>query len=117
MTPTLVYALCDFYDWVHSTCGKAIVAGVVLKVGLFDDCVVDKIKNKIDIELPTPLGGELRCCICGVLIGPGVGYYRRKFRGRFYKYCGDSKCLEDLERQISWTKRTSEHLELDSYMF
>jgi hypothetical protein len=67
-------------------------------------------------ELPERMGGDLRCCICGVLIGPGVGYYSRKFRGRFYKYCGDPNCNAELERKILWVKRTSEHLELDSYL-
>jgi len=116
MTETKICAICDDYFWVSSSCGKADVLGIVLKVGLFDDCSIDKIKEQLDHPTPTPIGGELRCCICEALIVPGVGYNRRRFRGRFYKTCWDEKCTQALEKEIRLVKGTRKKLQLDSYL-
>jgi hypothetical protein len=112
-----ICAICDDYYWVGSICGKATVLDIVLKVGLFDDCVIDKIKEQLDHPTPTPLGGELRWCICSALIVPGVGYNRRRFRGRFYKTCWTDECRNKLEDEIRLVKGTGEELQLNSSLF
>jgi hypothetical protein len=69
----------------------------------------------VDSELPTRMGGDIRCCVCGILIGSGLGYFKRKFRERSYICCGDPICSNKLEQEIRKVKGTVEWPKLDYY--